>query len=130
MCIKCWAMKFCSCNLFRVWRGYSSRHQKSICDGGIRLSRYFRYYVTFSFLVFHVFLATRSNLQPLRSGLKESCRLAPSKKTAAAPSFRRMSWNWIGGFSQKEEQMASERTKMRKNEDISAKRPRLSSFRP
>lgn len=98
-------------------KGYPLRHQKSICDGRIRLSRYFRYYVTLSFLV--LFPAARSNPQLLRSRLR---RLPPSKKTAAA---LRASGEWAGiGSSDlaNEENKWPLGTDTRELEDISARR--------
>lgn len=70
-------MKFCSCNLFYARKWYFSRHQKSICDGGIRLSRYFRCYVTLSFLAFP---AARSNPQLLWSRLRRALPIATFEK--------------------------------------------------
>lgn len=122
------AMKLYSCKLSRTRKGHLSRHQKSICDGGIRLSRYFRFYVTLSFLVFHVFPAARSNPQLLRSGRRSPVDCHLRKRPATAPSFRRMSWNWIAGFSQRGEQMASRNGYERTRGYISEKTFLLFSF--
>lgn len=98
-------IKLCSRNVSRAWKKYSLRHQKSIwCS---RWGCLDTFAVATWHFHFHVFPASQSNPQSLKPRLRWLLPIAISKKIATVPSFQRMNWNWIPGFNQRREQMAS-----------------------
>jgi len=95
-------LKFCFCNISRAPE--SAFLSSSITDMTMKWDCPDTTW-HFHFSLPHLSRSHGPNPRPLRLGLSESCRLHFRERPL--PSFHRMSWNWIPGFSQREEQMVS-----------------------